>query len=224
METTPEMGFLFPPPMLTWLEAKGCEDIELVAPSAAAAGGSQCVEFDLDMGSAPGSSAVLCLRMRDPAALTLHDRLVLADYLAALRPFLDAPPPKGGRAWVTLGQVHEGAGNESGDLVLNAGESLVVPAGARLVMEPWQPGAGPVRFDWSVEPEARSLEQAGRFGREVVTPSRELGVALGQAVARADPGVAAVVGSPDGRLRVGDDFRRRRERGLAAAATRRSRT
>jgi hypothetical protein len=86
-----------------------------------------------------------------------------------------------GRAWVTLGQAHRGAGNESGDLVLAAGESLVVPAGARVVMEPWQPGAGPVRFDWSVEPEARSLEQAGRFGREVVTPSRELGVALGQA-------------------------------------------
>lgn len=86
-----------------------------------------------------------------------------------------------GRAWVTLGQAHEGAGNESGDLVLNAGESLAVPAGARLVMEPWQPGAGPVRFDWCAEPEARSREQAGRFGREVVTPSRELGVALGQA-------------------------------------------
>ena len=86
-----------------------------------------------------------------------------------------------GRAWVTLGQAHEGAGNESGDLVLNAGESLAVPAGARLVMEPWQPGAGPVRFDWCAEPEARSPEPAGRFGREVVTPTRELGVALGQA-------------------------------------------
>ncbi len=86
-----------------------------------------------------------------------------------------------GRAWVTLGQAHEGAGNESGDLVLNAGESLAVQAGARLVIEPWQPGAGPVRFDWCAEPEASSVEQAGRFGREVVTPSRELGVALGQA-------------------------------------------
>jgi len=86
-----------------------------------------------------------------------------------------------GRAWVTLGKAHEGAGNESGDLVLNAGESLAVPAGARLVMEPWQPGAGPVRFDWCAEPEARTREQADRFGREVVTPSRELGVALGQA-------------------------------------------
>ena len=87
-----------------------------------------------------------------------------------------------GRAWVTLGKLHEGAGNESGDLVLNAGEGLVVPAGARLVMEPWQPAsAGPVRFDWHAEPEAPAVAQADRFGREVVTPSRELAVALGQA-------------------------------------------
>ena len=86
-----------------------------------------------------------------------------------------------GRAWVTLGQAPKGAANESGDLVLSAGECLTVPAGARVVMEPWQPSAGPVRFDWCAEPEARSGVQAGRFGREVVTPSRELGVALGQA-------------------------------------------
>ena len=86
-----------------------------------------------------------------------------------------------GRAWVTLGQAHDGAGNEPGDLVLAAGESLVVPAGARVVMEPWQPNAGPVRFDWCAEPEARAREQTGRFGREIVAPSRELGVALGQA-------------------------------------------
>ncbi len=86
-----------------------------------------------------------------------------------------------GRAWVTLGKAHEGAGNESGDLVLNAGESLMVPAGARLVMEPWQPSAGPVRFDWYAEPETHAREQASRFGREVVAPSRELVVALGRA-------------------------------------------
>ena len=29
-----------------------------------------------------------------------------------------------------------------------------------LVMEPWQPGAGPVRFDWCAEPEARSRRPA----------------------------------------------------------------
>lgn len=87
-----------------------------------------------------------------------------------------------GQAWVTLGLPHRGAGNESGDHVLAAGESLVVPAGARLVMEPWQPAnAGPVRFDWSAEPEVQRAERPGRFAREVVMPSRELVVALGQA-------------------------------------------
>jgi len=86
-----------------------------------------------------------------------------------------------GRAWVTLGQSPKGAGNESGDLVLNAGESLAVPAGTRLVMEPWQSGAGPVRFEWCAEPEAQAVAQPDRFGREVVAPSRELLVALGQA-------------------------------------------
>lgn len=87
-----------------------------------------------------------------------------------------------GRAWVTLGMPHEGAGNVSGDVMLAAGESLAVPAGARLVMEPWQPvSAGPVRFDWCAEPDARAVEQPDRFGRDVVAPSRELAVALGQA-------------------------------------------
>ena len=83
---------------------------------------------------------------------------------------------------VVLGLPHLGHGNESGDLVLEAGQCLTVPAGARLVMEPWQPAsAGPVRFDWFAEPEARAVEQPGRFGREVVTPMHELAVALGQA-------------------------------------------
>jgi Protein of unknown function (DUF2917) len=87
-----------------------------------------------------------------------------------------------GRAWVTLGVPHKGAGNESGDVMLAAGESLSVPAGARLVMEPWEPAsAAPVRFEWCAEPDAQTVEHAGRFGREVATPSRELAVALGQA-------------------------------------------
>ena len=83
-----------------------------------------------------------------------------------------------GRVWVTMGQPR-GAGNESGDVVLAAGESLVVPAGARLVMEPWQPAEGPVRFDWNVEP--LSAAPAGDFSREVGAPSRDLALALGQA-------------------------------------------
>jgi hypothetical protein len=87
-----------------------------------------------------------------------------------------------GRAWVTLGLPHLGAGNESGDVMLVAGESLLVPAGARLVMEPWQPAsAGPVRFDWCTEPQAQAVARPDPFGREVVAPSRELAQALGQA-------------------------------------------
>ena len=86
-----------------------------------------------------------------------------------------------GRAWVTLGEAPDGAGNESGDLVLTAGESVWVPAGARLVMEPWQASDGPVRFDWCLEPVAHAEPQADRFGREVLAPSRELAAALRQA-------------------------------------------
>lgn len=87
-----------------------------------------------------------------------------------------------GRAWVTLGLPHEGAGNESGDHMLAAGESLVVPAGVRLVMEPWQPASdGPVSFDWTAEPSALGVVQPDRFHHEVAAPSRELAVALGQA-------------------------------------------
>lgn len=87
-----------------------------------------------------------------------------------------------GRAWVTLGLPHRGSGKESGDVVLAAGESLSVPAGARLVMEPWQPAsAGPVRFDWCAEPQDRAVRRPDRFAREVVAPARDLALALGQA-------------------------------------------
>lgn len=86
-----------------------------------------------------------------------------------------------GRAWVTLGMAPNGAGNESGDRVLAAGESLVVPAGVRLVVEAWQPDGDGVHFDWCAEPDVRSREDLGRFGREVVTPTLELRLALGQA-------------------------------------------
>ena len=84
-----------------------------------------------------------------------------------------------GRAWITLGLPHEGAGNVSGDHMLAAGDSLLVPAGVRLVMEPWQPvSEGPVRFDWSTEPLPHAVARHDRFGREVAAPSRELAEAL----------------------------------------------
>ncbi len=87
-----------------------------------------------------------------------------------------------GRAWVTLGMPVKGAGNELGDHMLEAGQSLAVPVGARLVMEPWQPAStAPVRFEWCAEAEAIATEVPTRFGREVAAPTREMFAALGQA-------------------------------------------
>ncbi len=56
-----------------------------------------------------------------------------------------------GSAWVTLGGPYQGPLNDQGDLFLQAGETLNVPAGARLVMEPLalRGEGGAVWFDWS---------------------------------------------------------------------------
>lgn len=43
-----------------------------------------------------------------------------------------------GRAWVTWG--------DGCDRIVAAGEALEVPAGAHVVVEPWQPEGGPLRF------------------------------------------------------------------------------
>ncbi|MBX3611124.1 MAG: DUF2917 domain-containing protein [Hydrogenophaga sp.] len=82
-----------------------------------------------------------------------------------------------GRAWVTLNlpQVPGGLG----DIVLQTGESLQVPAGSHVVMEPWVNGDA-LRFDWCLS--AQAVEKSQRFAREVATPTRELGRALGQVV------------------------------------------
>ncbi len=86
-----------------------------------------------------------------------------------------------GGAWVTLGETDRGIPGASGDRFLREGEMLLVPAGAWLVMEPIdvRDGDEPVLFDWTdrvVDPPASS-----RFSREVVTPGRDLVLALGQA-------------------------------------------
>jgi hypothetical protein len=79
-----------------------------------------------------------------------------------------------------LGGPYQGAPNKLGDRFLGPGAVLAVPAGARLVMEPIvAPGdTGPVHFDWS---DATATAAPSRFVREVVSPTRELGAALGQA-------------------------------------------
>ncbi|MDP3887944.1 DUF2917 domain-containing protein [Hydrogenophaga sp.] len=85
-----------------------------------------------------------------------------------------------GQVWVTLGGPYQGAPNDLGDRFLGPGDVLAVPAGARMVMEPIAaPGdSGPVHFDWS---DASVSAAPSRFAREVVSPTRELGAALGQA-------------------------------------------
>lgn len=84
----------------------------------------------------------------------------------------------GGDAWVTLTRTHPDDG--VADHVLRAGDSLSVPAGAHLVMEPWTSGQA-LRFDWTEWPGAQPQARPQRFARDVVAPSRELVQALGQA-------------------------------------------
>ena len=83
-----------------------------------------------------------------------------------------------GPVWVTLGEPGALSPQTSGDRFLMAGESMVVPAGARLVMEPLsaRESDGPVCFDWS----GAALAQDSRFGREVRAPLREAVAAFGQ--------------------------------------------
>lgn len=85
-----------------------------------------------------------------------------------------------GRVWVTLGQPGGASPENAGDRFLGPGDVLAVPADARLVMEPVAApdDTAPVHFDWS---DAAAGAAPGRFAREVVSPTRELGAALGLA-------------------------------------------
>ena len=97
-----------------------------------------------------------------------------------------------GRVWVTQGGPYPVIGRESGDRFLSPGETLRVPAGARLVMEPLAEAGDerPVHFDWTEAPHERAAE---RFAREVLVPARELqraAVCGGQALGRLLRGLA----------------------------------
>jgi Protein of unknown function (DUF2917) len=84
-----------------------------------------------------------------------------------------------GRVWVTQGGPYTVVGRESGDHFLLPGDTLRVPAGARLVMEPLADAGDerPVHFDWSeVIPQRRSE----RFAQDVLAPAHELRAAVVQ--------------------------------------------
>lgn len=85
-----------------------------------------------------------------------------------------------GQVWVTQGQPAGATPDSAGDRFLGPGDVLAVQAGASLVMEPMaaRGDAAPVHFDWS---DASALAGPSRFDREVLSPTRELGTALGLA-------------------------------------------
>jgi hypothetical protein len=86
-----------------------------------------------------------------------------------------------GRAWVTLGGPYAGRGNELGDVFLAAGDSLAVPAGARMVIESAPDRSGQaLRFDWCEAVAAKPAVRPGRVQREVLAPARELVLTLRQ--------------------------------------------
>ena len=86
-----------------------------------------------------------------------------------------------GQVWVTQGLPAGATPDSAGDRFLGPGDVLAVPAGVCLVMEPVSArgDTAPVHFDWS---DASALAGPGRFDREVLSPARELGAALAQAV------------------------------------------
>ena len=83
-----------------------------------------------------------------------------------------------GRIWGTLDGPHQGPGNDRGDMVLEAGDALLLRPGRRLVLEDWG-GAGSA-FSWDPVPAAPAVAQATRWRTALVRPAHELGVAVGR--------------------------------------------
>lgn len=92
-----------------------------------------------------------------------------------------------GRIWATLDGPHAGPANFAGDLVLKAGERLVLRPGQRVVIESWDPVAqGPAFFVWNTQL-ARlpvSAHSGSRWQVAVVQPWRDLRLALHGLLAR----------------------------------------
>lgn len=107
-----------------------------------------------------------------------------------------------GQVWVTLGEPDGGTPCASGDWFLGPGDSLLIPAGARMVMEAGTTSNGPLPagYKW-FEP---VVVQPGRFAREVMAPAREVASALlqaGAALSRVFSGLLGYLGGWVGRGR-----------------------
>lgn len=127
MESTPELARLFPPAVRTWLLARGCEGAQWVPAGdrPAPPRGVVCLDFTVDFAISPMRWLVLRLQFGAAPGLTPDEGQMLADYLAALAPFLatatDARDP-----WVTLSRetllmVEHQLRNHLNSLLMNAG-------------------------------------------------------------------------------------------------------
>jgi len=101
-----------------------------------------------------------------------------------------------GKVWATFDGPHCGAGNQSGDHVLQAGMQLAIQAGQRLVFEPFErTGQQAVFFEWAPDTDpvrVRSVQSAPT----VTQALRELRLALGMvgdALMRLGTGLASHV-------------------------------
>jgi hypothetical protein len=73
-----------------------------------------------------------------------------------------------GRLWATRNGPHGGTPFDSGDHILEAGRSMLVRAGERVVIEPWTP-AGASHFAWDpIEQTARATALMRRVNFSVV--------------------------------------------------------
>ena len=77
-----------------------------------------------------------------------------------------------GRVWLTADVLSSDRAALAGDHVLSAGQSLLLPPGAQVVVEAWErAGGAPVHFQWMPQPSPALT----RWQQEVVRPLNDLG-------------------------------------------------
>lgn len=128
MENVPELARLFPPPVRTWLLARGCQDVRWVPADARPPppAGVVCQDFAVDFSASPMRWLVLRLEFRSAPGLSPAEGQMLADYLASMAPFLAASGPEPRDPWLTLSRetllvVEHQVRNHLNSLLMNAG-------------------------------------------------------------------------------------------------------
>jgi len=101
-----------------------------------------------------------------------------------------------GRVWATFDGPHCGAGNQSGDHVLQAGMQLAVQAGQRLVFEPFErTSQQTVLFEWAPDTDlvsSRTVQSAATVTQALQDLRLALGM-VGDALMRLCSGLVSYV-------------------------------